>query len=265
MYEYRVRVPKLLVLLLATVLVSACSVVEPAEAEVEHPERCALVQPGMPPNPTTPRFHHYRTNIDMGDPLPSSVSSRGGSATRTWVGRAQRTARVESGVTGLSFLLVPQIAGMIIGGIMLLVFAILVLERNRQQPAGAPMRTPAEHRRYIARFALVTFATLLVAGLSGYFAGSVVSIDNPTASPIEIVLDGHAVPLAPRSFIDQRVWGTNVDIEIRANGQLVEAATMHLDDGPADAIVRAMFGGDRYVYAVCGLNSYTLQTARYGR
>ncbi len=201
----------------------------------------------------------------MGDSLPSSVSTRGGGATRTWVGRAQRTTRVESGVTGLSFLLGPQIAGVIIGGFMLLILLILVFQKNGGAAPGAvPMRTPAEQRRYVLRFAGVTLAILLVTGLSGYFAGSVVSIDNTTNAPVEVIVDGHALVLPPRSFIDDRVWGSNVDIEIRANGQLVEGATLHLDDGPGDALLRSMFGNGRYVYAVCGLNSYTMQTAHYG-
>lgn len=241
-------------LALATAL-QGCHVVEPHEAEVEHAEGCAMVNRQAATNPAAPRFHHYRTAVDMGDPLPSSVSTRGGSASRTWVGRGLRTHRVETPFSPLSLLLFTQIAFLIIGGFMLLALVIGLLPKGQALHASQVQALdPAREARFVKRLALLTGPVLLIAALSGYFAGSVVSIDNATMMPVDVVVDGRTVNIPAQSFVDLRLWGSNIDIDVRAGGQLLESATMHLDDDVGEGVRRALLTNGRFVYSVCGLS-----------
>lgn len=247
----------LLVAALLAVALAGCSVVEPQDADVAPASRCAMLGPQAAAAYNQPRVVHYRTDVDMGDGLPRSVTTRGGGAVRTWVGRQNRTTRVPSDTSPLVAWLVAQVTLLIVGGFVLLVLLGMLTGQRRtaQRPSG----------RRIAALALVGGGLVAGGTLAGYLAGSVVSIDNATGVPVTVEIGGETVQLPAWSFTDLRVWGSSVEIDTSANGQLVEHLTAHLDDGPVAALRRAMLTNGRFVYCVCGTNSYSLQRAHYGR
>ena len=229
-----------------------CSALEPREAVVAGGDRCASLNQRQAARAGAPRFYRYQSHVNLGDPLPRSISTRGGTgATQTWIGRANRTRRVEAAFSARILLVVLQYVLLAIGALVALLIAA-----TWREPKARSLRL---------RNAVIAGAALTLALVSSYFGGSVVSVDNSSGEALDVELNGTSYALPPQSFIDLRVDGFSWDVDARVGGQTVESIRLYPDDGVGDALIRILFGHGRFVYTVCGLNSYTMQKAHYGR
>ena len=218
---------------------SGCGRLE-ALAMVE--ERPVTVQaaPGCYTSPTAPRGWHYRSQLDMGE-RPAS-SSRSGQVSA--IHRNIPTHAVDSGYSLGTALLAGEILVVCIA--LILALFVLAAFKEKQMRKGVAL-------------------TVVLAGLGvstvvlGYLSGSVLSLDNPSDLPVRVTVDGRTVVDVPaRSFTDVRVWGPNVSIQAETGGQPLEQLTLAIDGNPVGTLMRAVFGDGRYIYAVCGGNSYSL-------
>jgi hypothetical protein len=232
------------VLLLGLAL-AGCNTVETREAELDNAQACALVRPDQTPAPETARFYHYRTNVDLGDSVPYTSNA----SQQSYVGRANRTHRVDGGFSLRTLFVALQILLLIVGGFFALGAALV-----------SPQNARAGLRR---RNAVVAAVALALAFGAGYVGGSVVTIDNSTNMELTVALNGQAYRVPAQSFMDVRVGGFSIDAEARGMGQVIERATLYPDDHAGESVVRALWGRGRFAYTVCGINSYSLGTARY--
>lgn len=238
--------------LLAVTLALGCSALERREAEVKTGDRCAQLTPYAAPGADAPRFYRYRSHVNMGDPLPSSVSTRrGGGAVQDYIGRRHRTRRFDPGSSPRIAFVVAQFALLTVAGFVGLVTLAMLADKEKQ----------AQRRRN----ALIALAAFALALASSYAGGSAVSVDNTSDSDLDVTLNGDAYHLPARSFMNVRASGFTIDVEARAAGQLVESLTLRPDEGVVDGALRLLWGHGRFIYAVCGRNGYTLSRAHYGR
>ncbi|MEI8254978.1 MAG: hypothetical protein WCJ30_04830 [Deltaproteobacteria bacterium] len=243
-------------LVLAAVLLAAvsgigCSTVEPLEADVQNAGACALLRPYQPPPPAAARFYRYWSNVDFGRPPPSSVSTRGGSATQTYLTRDIITRRVDGEFHSATLMMVLSVV-LLIAAAFLAVLTIAAL--------GGTL--PRKRKLALAG---ATLGLVVLAGITGYLGGSIWVIDNPGAVDLEVLFDGESIHVPPQSFVEMRLGGGSRDAEVRAGGQVVERVALDPDDGVGDVTRRALFGRGGFIYTVCGLNRYYLRTANYRR
>lgn len=235
----------------AVALSLGCSALEPREAEVSAGDRCAQLTP-YAPSGDAQRFYRYRSHVNMGDPLPRSVSTRrGGAAVQDYIGRRVRTRRHDTGFNPRIVFVVAQFVLLAVAGFVGLVALAMLAEKDKQSA-----------RRRNALIALAAFALSLA---SSYVGGSTVSVDNTSDADLDVTLNGDTYHLPAQSFMNVRVGGFTIDAEARAGGQVIESLTLHPDEGPVDGALRLLWGHGRFIYDVCGRNGYTLGRAHYGR
>lgn len=233
-----IRLATLSLFALTLLTLSGCGRLE-ALAMVEERPVTVAAAPGCYTSPTAARGWHYRSQLDMGE-RPAS-SSRSGQVSA--IHRSVPTHAVDSGYSMGTALL---------GGEILLVCVVMIL---------ALLVFVAFKEKQIQK---VLVLTGVLAGLSittvalGYLSGSVLSVDNPSDLPVRVTVDGTVIDVPARSFTDVRVWGPNVSIQAETGGQPLEQLTLAIDGNPVGTLMRAVFGDGRYIYAVCGGNSYSL-------
>lgn len=229
--------------LVASVLVGAsgCGRLE-ALAMIEPRPATLTSVAGCYTSPTEPRGWHYRAQLDLAERPDSSSSSSSVSA----ITRTVRTASIDPGISVGSVLMVVQVTVILVA----MILAMFVVAAATQKQWG--------------RFLALAVA-LGVLGLStlvlGYASGSVLSIDNPTPTPVRVTVDGTTVDVPAMSMTELRVSGPNVNITTEnaaMPGVPMEQLSLALDGNPIGTLVRLMFGDGRYVYAVCGANHYEM-------
>lgn len=191
------------------------------------------------------RGWHYRAQLDLGEAPPSSS----GSGTKSAVRRTVRTSHVDSSFSlgdGLVFLL-----GLLFCAIAILALAAAGQLGKKNLKVGLALGAVA---------GVLSLATPVV----GYLSGSVISVDNPTATPVRVTIDGTSVEVPPGSFTEVRTVGSTAEIRTESGGQLIEEVTLELDDHPGQTLYRALFGDGRYIYSVCGGNQFSLGHFNYG-
>jgi hypothetical protein len=219
--------------------IEAMAMIEERPATVEDAQGCKSEK-------NAPRAWQYRSQLDMGEPPPSSAK-RG---KKSYVGRNVVTKEVASSFSGKSALLIGEIVVLCVSIFLWMVAAGVLLSKT------------ATKNRKLALSGAALGTTVLGAVL-GYAAGSVVSLDNPTKEDVSITIDGQSIALPAGSFTDVRVSTTDVKIETEAGGKPVERISTSLDDGVFETLFRSTLGDGRYIYSVCGTTKYHLGSAKY--
>lgn len=212
-------------------------------AMVEQRPTTVVSAPGCWTSPDVPRGWHYRSQLDLGERAPSSSQSSRMSA----VSRTVRTTAIDPGYSSQSALVLLHILVMLLALVLVPVLALVVVEAFKKK----------EFTR-AAVLGGVTATVGVLAILLGYFSGSVLSLDNTTGAPVRITVDGTPIDVPAQSFTEVRVWGPSVDIQTETGGQLLEQVSIAIDGNPVGTLVRALFGDGRYIYSVCGGNSFSL-------
>ena len=244
MSSIRTRGASIALPVLLMVLAGGCGRIEALATVGERPATVASA-PGCRTPDSASRAWHYRAQLDLGESPPSSARAGSKSAVR----RTIRTTHIEPAFElrdGLVFVL----------GFFWCVLAILLL-------VGV---SRAANKKLKAALVLGGVSAVLGVGMLvvGYLAGSVISLDNPTDYPVQITIEGRSVEVPARSFTEIRVLGPSAEIRTESAGQLVEEVSFEVDDHPLQTLFRALLGDGRYVYTVCGGNTFSEGQFNYG-
>ncbi|MCH9684999.1 MAG: hypothetical protein K0V04_26415 [Deltaproteobacteria bacterium] len=201
------------------------------------------------------RFHWYRTQLVAGEALPTSVTTRGGGgASLTYVGRSNTNEEIEQGFDMGSFFAGLQMT--LIGLVCLMLVVVLAI--------AVGVRSGQYEKVSLRPYVRATLLMIVVAILSGYPGGSLVTIDNSSTSDVVVELNGTRVELPANHHANVRASGMSFDVETKSGDQAVETLVLHPDAGITDTLRRMLWFRDRYYYSVCGHNRLTVGTAKYG-
>lgn len=238
-------------LALALLSLTACAQeVGPLDAR-GGPERsvtCAPVQELSCPT-DRPRLYELRTDLGFGEAPAATLQAKASEAEVTYVGRSSVTAalRLPSERRGNPLFLV------VLGVVPLALVAGLLLARS------STPRLRAMGRRLLGGTVMLGGAALIVGGLS---ASPSLVLDNASAQPATILVQGRSVALPPMSHTRVSVAYPAV-LETQVGG--VPYETVVVEDPFSFARRWRRLGSKEaaFVYSVGGQASYSLKVARY--
>ena len=112
--------------------------------------------------------------------------------------------------------------------------------------------------------AISAVAFLCATGILGFLSGSRLVIDNATDNTVAVRVDGRVVAiLLPRTYIEQRVGGNELNVEVLAVKGLIESGILRLDADIGHTIWRAFFGSATFIYNIEGRNGYWVHRTEY--
>lgn len=208
---------------------------------------------GRTPDPEQ-RFHWYRARVGVGEPLPSSVTTRGDSATVTYVGREHTNDEIEEGFGMRSVFVGLQIVFAVVVFILLLMLPAIV----------TGVRSGDFEKKKLWRFVEATFVAIALVVATSYLGGSVIALDNASAEDVVVEINGTEYELPSDRHVSVRVSGFTFDVQAKSAGETIETLRLHPDAGTGDTLRRMLWGNGRFYYAVCGHNRIFLGDAEYG-
>jgi len=205
------------------------------------------------------RLCRYSANYGFDDSAPSSVSVSGGaeSDSRTELSRAIFTHSAQSSL--FSWRGVAAVVYVVFLILSCIVIPVAILEIMKSHSKGMFSRDLT-----IWAFLIVPIVSLTI--LFGYISGRKIIIDNATEKSLLVRIDGKEVAfLPPLTFVQERVVGSSLDVEVFENGHLLESGKLRLDADINRAAEPAMLGRGKYIYNIGAANTYSVGIVNYSR